>query len=85
MNNYGTFITKQKTEAASENKHPAGFTGQSDWLTLTCGMLKLNDLDIQIPDRFGVRLDEFAAGIHRVPHQHIKCTVRLSRILHRDE
>jgi hypothetical protein len=42
-------------------------------------------LNIQISDRFCMRLDKFAAGIYRVTHQHVKRTVRLGCILYRDE
>ena len=50
-------MTKQKAEQ-SLKKHPTRFEDQSDRLTLTCGMFRLTDLDIQIPHVQRVLFDE---------------------------
>ena len=42
-------------------------------------------LNIQVSDGFRVGLDELAAWIHRVAHQHVEGPIRLRRILHRDQ
>src|SRR5215213_772535 len=43
----------------------------------------LSSLDIQISDSLRMRLDELAARVYRITHEHVEGAVRLGRILYR--
>lgn len=43
------------------------------------------ELNIQISDGLGVGLDEFAAGVDSISHQHVERPVGLGRVVDCDE
>jgi hypothetical protein len=47
--------------------------------------LQVEKLNIQIPDRLGMRLDELLARVDRVAHEHVKGTVCFGGIIHGHE